>query len=139
MSKVIKTVEREDIVLGDCEIKELRGGSILTLLIISVIVGSIFVFLSPPPDEPTIYPLAVLGVILATWCGCMIIMNAVIPPVPGYSIRIIGDYTIERRVVKTTPEQDQKEVCQIVQELEPICREKAKKERELERIAQGCK
>jgi hypothetical protein len=139
MSTIVKNVESESIVLDDCEIKELSSVSILILLIISVIAGGIFVFLSPPSDEHIVYPLAVLGIILATWCGSMIIMNAFTAPVPGYSIWIVGDYKLEMRVIKTTPEQDQKEVCKIVQELEPICREKSKKKRELDRIAQGCK
>jgi len=148
MSTLIKKIERESIVLKDCEVGQFSWLLLFITIIITVTVAGAFVFFTYPSVDGTtpvqtqvhiLYPLVVLAIGLGTFSLCGAAMKGFCTSIPGYSIRIVGDYYSTRYIAKTTPEQDQKAICRIVNELEPRARKLSKKERELEQIAQGCK
>jgi hypothetical protein len=139
----IKVIEGQTIMLDECNVGEF---SILRLLlIIGISIGFTAFFWGIIGTTPTtatepqaLRPVTIIGMGI---CSFMLMCATGIQykGVPGFSIRILGELNTRIYITKTTPEQDQKEVCRAVQELEPRAREISKKERELKRIAQGCK
>jgi hypothetical protein len=139
----IKEIERQSIMLEECSVGQFSAARFLFIIVSSIGVAALlFALTNPPaeaPDGRSI--LRSITIIVAGLSTLSLMLGGGIQnkSVPGFCVRILGEYDSRVYIVKTTPEQDQKEVCRVVQELEPRARAISKKDRELERIAQGCK
>lgn len=140
----VKVVEGQSIKLEECEVGEFSAPRLLFIIVSSIALAAlVFVFIGTTPKYPATEPAFLRPMVIITTGIFSFMLQCATgiqyKNVPGFSVRLLGDLNSRIYIKKTTPEEDQKEVCRAVQELEPRARSIAKKERELERIAQGCK
>jgi hypothetical protein len=136
----IKEVERESIIMEDCDVTKFNWTkfaiiefAILTTIIVTVNfgVGGFNPDIRTFQIMFTIFMFLVISV-FTTYFFCF-------DGFPGWEVRILG-HPAERVIIKkTTPEEDQKQVCQAAQSLESRAKEISKKKHEMERIAANCK
>ena len=142
---VIKEVDRESIYMEDCTLKRINWVKFLIGLVLSF--GITLITVNMSIGLQTIFHNTFATYLYGTFILIMGFGMVGVAGVagffedwyPAYEISITGDYGNVIYVRKTTPEQDEKEVCQATQRLEARAQEIAKNKREMELIATKCK
>ena len=143
-NKVVKIIDRQSIMLEDCEVRQFGMQHFIILVICSIICAAILFIGTGITPQATSEQLFMIRWTVISLAGAVPLLlgfgtGLQNKNVPGFRVWVCGNYNSCIYIVKTTSERDQQEVCRAVQELEPKCHEIANKERELERIAQECK
>jgi hypothetical protein len=154
---VIKKFETSQIEVISTEVYKITGVTILLYILpyILLFVGFYELWKISPPTTP-LSELEKFGVnlLFTVMCGTMILCMLHLTDVwkqaiPSYRVYLKGisgtsfDRSFSNNpdiyITKTTPEQDQIEICKAAQTLEPYARESDKSQATIKKIAENCK